>query len=232
MKKWKKVLIVIISVIALAAAAAASVYHFYIVPKLIEPVLETAAYILNDSTVKKEISDIAAELKEQGLLDAETVNEFIGMVQAEEAARQESEAPKTEPTDSPEPQNEDEPQAEPEEPAITPVPTEPERKYSYGKKNDTASSEKAEKTENTKTETTPPKSQTITDSLYERIKSEVSPEDLKIGYSYLNKLDLGTIRSLISNRSELKKYIKSNLTEEEYAMLISLYLKYSYLLNQ
>lgn len=231
MKKWKKVLIVIISVIALAAAAAASVYHFYIVPKLIEPVLETAAYILNDSTVKKEISDIAAELKEQGLLDAETVNEFIEAVRVEESTRQESEAPKTEPTASPEPQSENEPQAVSEEPAAatTPAPTEPGRKYSYGKKNDAASSEKAETTNG---ETTTPKPQTSTDSLYERIKSQVSPEDLKIGYSYLNKLDLGTIRSLISNRAELKKYIKSNLTEEEYAMLISLYLKYSYLLNQ
>lgn len=219
MKKWKKLLITIVSVIILCVAAAASVYHFYIVPKLIEPVLETAAYILNDSTVKKEISDIAAELKEQGLLDEKTVNEFIGTIRAEETVLP-TNTPES--TENPEITAED-PQTEATPPAATSLPSEQPRKYAYGKKNETASPESEENVSRLRTNT---------DNLYERIKAEVSPEDLKLGYSLLGKLDIDTIRNLISNKSELKKYIKGSLTEGEYASLIGLYLKYSYLLDR
>lgn len=206
MKKWKIVLIIIVSVIALSAGAAFSVYHFYVVPKYIEPMLETAAYILNDDSVKDEISQIAEELRQKGLLDDELVSEFV----AENAAAQAT----LEPT----------PDAEqPAETQNTETTEKTGRKYSYGKKNNKTKAE-AEKTT--------PKPSVDTSNLYERVKSQVEAEDLKRGYEFLGKLDMSKIRSLASDRAELKKYIKNTLTEDEYAELIGLYIKYSYLLKQ
>ena len=209
MKKWKTVLIIIVSVIVLSAGAAFSVYHFYVVPKYIEPMLETAAYILNDDSVKDEISQIAEELRQKGLLDDELVSEFV----AENAAVQATPEPTPDAGQSAEPQN--------TETAETTETT--GRKYSYGKKNN-ATKEEAEKVT--------PKPSVDTSNLYERVKSQVEPEDLKRGYEFLGKLDMSKIRSLASDRAELKKYIKNTLTEDEYAELIGLYIKYSYLLKQ
>ena len=81
-------------------------------------------------------------------------------------------------------------------------------------------------------EKTTPKPSVDTSNLYERVKSQVEAEDLKRGYEFLGKLDMSKIRSLASDRAELKKYIKNTLTEDEYAELIGLYIKYSYLLKQ
>ena len=206
MKKWKIVLIIIVSVIVLSAGAAFSVYHFYVVPKYIEPMLETAAHILNDDSVKDEISQIAEELRQKGLLDDELVSEFV----AENAAAQAT----------PEPTPDAEQPAEPQNTETTETTG---RKYSYGKKNNTTQAE-AEKTT--------PKPSVDTSNLYERVKSQVEAEDLKRGYEFLGKLDMSKIRSLASDRAELKKYIKNTLTEDEYAELIGLYIKYSYLLKQ
>ena len=203
MKKWKKVLIIIVSVIVLSAGAALSVYHFYIVPKYIEPMLETAAYILNDDSVKDEISQIAEELRQKGLLDDELVSEFV----AENAAVQAT----PEPTPG---------QAEPQNTETT---EKTGRKYSYGKKKNTTQEEAEQAT---------PKPSVDTSNLYERVKSQVEAEDLKRGYEFLGKLDMSKIRSLASDRAELKKYIKNTLTEDEYAELIGLYIKYSFLLKQ
>ena len=165
-------------------------------------VLETAAYILNDDSVKDEISKIAEELREQGLLDEKLVSEFVSTIKNGESTEAE-EAP---------------PRSETEQPEGT------GRKYSYGKKQEDTTDKKPERAT--------PKPQTDAESLYERIKKQVAAEDLKKGYEFLGKLDLSKIRSLVSNRAELKKYIRNTLTDEEYAELIELYIKYSYLLNE
>lgn len=209
MKKWKVILTAGISVIVLAVAGSVGIYHYYIVPKYIEPMLETAVYILNDNSVKDEISQIAEELREQGLLEAEAVNEFIDTVKEGRSAEE------TQPEEIP-----------PEE--IT-SPQDSGRKYSYGKKKEkTSETEKAEKSE----VQTASGASSGTEDLYERVKSQVSSEDLKKGYAFLGKLDMGTVRSLLSDRAALKKYIRNTLTSEEYAELIELYIKYSYLLNE
>ncbi len=217
MKKWQKILIGAVTAAAVLAAGAAIIFKTVVVPKYIEPILETAALVLNDDDVKKDIAALAEEYAKKGLIDKNLVEKYMSENNiGSENTQKNSETEKTD--------------TQAAESGVNGVggktvktgETEG-KKYTYGKKEkhlpEQATASGTEKVSDSER------------SIYERAMSEVEPSDRARAYELASKLDMGKVRSLISDRAALKEYIASALTEEEYSEAVSLYLKYSYLLK-
>lgn len=217
MKRWKIVLIAAIPTLALLIGGGVCVFRFFIVPRYVEPLLETAATILESEEVQKEISELARDFADQGLLDDELLKQYLALYD------------KTNPVKNTDTSNEQAQQLNP--PAENSVGAKSIKvqendsgtRYSY-------SNNAPSNTLITPVESTAPP--LVSKSLYQRIKENVAPEDLSRGYQLAAKFDISKVQSLMSNREELKKYVRSVLTDSEYSEVVSFYLKYSYLLQE
>lgn len=225
MKKWKLVLISILAGLALLVAAGVSLFHFYILPRYIEPMFETAARILNDEEVKQEISEMAQELSQKGLIDARLDEKYINSVSKMEddgsfdvAAQAENGEDSREDSVREEYQSQNSVGAK-----NVKIQDGEEKKYSYSK----SSSSKTDTPSQISTESMSAGEKV----LFERFKSEVSAKDMARIYEIYSKIDMNKVRSLLSNRAALKAYIQSALSETEYSDALELYLKYSYLIK-
>ena len=216
MKKLQKILIGAVTAAAVLAAGAAIIFKTVVVPKYIEPILETAALVLNDDDVKKDIAALAEEYAKKGLIDKNLVEKYMSENNiGSENTQKNSETEKTD--------------IQVTESGVNGVggktvkTSETDgKKYTYGKK-EKHLPEQTAASDTVKT--------AVGGSIYERAMSEVEPSDKARAYELAAKLDMGKVRSLISDRTALKEYIASVLTEEEYSEAVSLYLKYSYLLK-
>ncbi len=77
MSLWKKILLIAGGVIALLVIGGVSLYKFVIVPKYIEPVLVSAATALKDSEVQDAIAEIGADLADRGVIDENTLRNYM-----------------------------------------------------------------------------------------------------------------------------------------------------------
>lgn len=218
MKKWKLILIAVITAVILICISAFAIFHFYIVPRYIEPMLKTAADILKDDEIQAEISQAAREFAQKGLIDNKLVDDYENRIKPKSGNEQDSAQENKQDTS----QNGLSGSAENSVGAKNiKVQDGEEKKYSYGKKNTEASLPDAG-------------SGALNDDeqrLFDKVKSEVSSKDLSRAYEIIGKLDMSQVRSLLSDRAALKQYVKSVLSEEEYSEAIELYLKYAYLIQ-
>lgn len=217
LKKWKLVLGAVVLAIVLIAVGGFAVFRLYLVPRYIEPMLETMSGILNDEEVQTEISEAAKELAQKGLIDSKLVDDYINSIKKPEDPGDDSESENS---------NSNSDSYYDEENSVgaknIKVQDGEEKKYGYG--NSSKESHKADSD--------------VLDSLseseknlYDRIKSEVDAKDLARAYELFDKIDMNRVRGLISDRAALKEYITSVLSEEEYSEAMELYLKYAYLIQ-
>ncbi len=69
-------------------------------------------------------------------------------------------------------------------------------------------------------------------SLIDRVKAAMTADEFAFAMSIYGKLDIGYVTgNLHSNRNGVKKYVKSVLSSDEISRSLTLYKKYSYLLN-
>lgn len=214
MKRWKIILISVISALAIIIGGGVCIFHFFVVPRYVDPLLKTAAQLLDDEDVRREISALAQEFTDKGLLDDELLKQYLDaygdLVQKDNAKAQKS------------------PGSDKNSMSANDIQVNENvsgKRYSYGKKKPSNSLvEVEEKTDTTTTSE-------FEKSLYQRIMKNVSQEDLARGYELAAKFDIEKVRSLIHNRKALKEYVRSVLTESEYAEVVGFYLKYSYILE-
>lgn len=220
LKRWKLVLAAVISAIIIIAAGAFAVFHFYVVPRYIEPVLETLSGILNDEEVQEEISEAAKELSEKGLIDSKLVDDYINSIKKPENTNEDSEIENSNINDDSYYDEENSVGAK-----NIKVQDGEEKKYGYG--NSSNSSKESHQADRDVSDLLSESEK----NLYDRIKSEVDAKDLSRAYELLDKIDMSHVRSLLSDRAALKEYITSVLSEEEYSEAMELYLKYAYLIQ-
>lgn len=221
MKKWKVILISVIGFAAALVAGIVAVFHYYAVPRYVEPLLETVASVLNDTGVQKEISETAQEMADKGMLDSKLVEEYIKSIQQPDTAEDDADSEKT---DTAEKEQTAEPSGGSNSVGAKKVQVVDGsgKTHTYGKKKDNQTS---------KSDTSGNSLSGSTQRIYDNLKSEVSAKDWARAYELASKFDMSKVRSLISDRAELKKYVQSVLTEAEYSECMGLYLKYAYLLK-
>ena len=229
MKRWKLILVSVIIILVFIFVSAFSIFHFYIVPRYIEPMLKTAADILNDEEIQTEISQAAKEFAQKGLIDEKLVEDYADNLQKSKSDTQQTDdagqSSDVTDTDADSSQSVESVNAQNSVGAKNvKVQDGEEKRYTYGNSGKNSAETKTPDADMGKLSNSEQK-------LYDRVKSEVSSKDMSRGYELLAKLDMGQVRSLLSNRAELKKYIKSVLSEAEYSEAIELYLKYAYLLQ-
>lgn len=224
MKKWKVILISVIGFAAVLVAGIVAVFHYYAVPRYVEPLLETVASVLNDTGVQKEISETAQEMADNGMLDSKLVEEYIKSIQQPDTAEDDADSEKT---DTAEKEQTAEPSGGSNSVGAKNVQVVDGsgKTHTYGKKKDNQTS---------KSDTSDTSGNSLSGStqrIYDNLKSEVSAKDWVRAYELASKFDMSKVRSLMSDRAELKKYVQSVLTEAEYSECMGLYLKYAYLLK-
>lgn len=106
-----------------------------------------------------------------------------------------------------------------------------EKSKTSGKKTKDEKGEAEAKTSGNKTESDKTTSKTTGTSLYERAKKAMTSSDLSTVYDLATKVDISYIKSIYSNKKELKSYLSAVLTKEEISKAMELYLKYAYLLQ-
>lgn len=77
MSLTKRILLIAATAIVVLAIGGMSVYKFVIVPKYIEPVLNSASEMLKDSEIQDTITDIAHDLADKGVIDNETLKNYM-----------------------------------------------------------------------------------------------------------------------------------------------------------
>lgn len=73
----KKIVLITAAVIAALTVSGMTVYKLIIVPKYIEPLLDSAAEMMKDSDVQDTVTSIAKDLADRGVLDENTFREYI-----------------------------------------------------------------------------------------------------------------------------------------------------------
>ena len=217
MKRWKIILISVILALLLLGGGGICVYRFFIVPRYLEPLLQTAVTILESEEVQKEISSLVKDFSDQGLLDEELLKQYLSLYEK----KNKDTVPDT--SNEPSPKTNTPSENSVGAKNIKVQENDSGTRYSYS--NNTPSTNLI----------TPEESKTsglVSKSLYQRIKENVAPEDLNRGYQLAAKFNISKVQSLMSNREELKKYVRSVLTDSEYSEVVAFYIKYSYLLEE
>ncbi len=73
----KKIVLIAVAVIAALTVSGMTVYKLIIVPKYIEPLLDSAAEMMKDSDVQDTVTSIAKDLADRGVLDENTFREYM-----------------------------------------------------------------------------------------------------------------------------------------------------------
>lgn len=73
----KRILLIAAIAAVVLTVGGISVYRFIIVPKYIEPVLNSASEMLRDSEIQETITDIAEDLADRGVIDNETFKNYM-----------------------------------------------------------------------------------------------------------------------------------------------------------
>ena len=217
MKRWKIILISVILALLLLGGGGICVYRFFIVPRYLEPLLQTAVTILESEEVQKEISSLVKDFSDQGLLDEELLKQYLSLYE------------KKNKDTTPDTSN------EPSQKTNTPSENSVGAKNIKVQENDSGTRYSYSNNTPSTNLITPEESKTsglVSKSLYQRIKENVAPEDLNRGYQLAAKFNISKVQSLMSNREELKKYVRSVLTDSEYSEVVAFYIKYSYLLEE
>lgn len=220
MKRWKIVLISVIASLALILGGGLCIFHFFVIPRYVDPFLKSAVELLDSEDVKREISDLAKEFADKGLLDEELLEQYLE-IYSEAEINDDADHSKIHTSSN---NTENSVGAK----NIQVKENVSGNRYSYGKNTSSESlvevKEKSDKSNSAASDKEK--------SLYQRIMENVSPEDLTRGYELAAKFDLEKVRSLMHNREALKEYIRSVLTDSEYSEVVAFYLKYSYLLEE
>ena len=257
MKLWKKICITLAVVIACGAAGTFALYEAYIKPNYAIPLAEKAADIIKDENVQKEVSQLAQELAEQGVIDEDllkqlTPDEIISnaeTAQANSAAATDAsgETQSTEDTssgqaqtDASETDNGEAQSSSGKEQTASSASSSSESSSSSG--NNSSSSESSSSSSGSSSSSSNSSSSSGSssssnsssakgDTAYERIKNAATPEEFARGSAILSKIDAGKFFSLMeSDRSAAKEYLYSCLSSSEIQTALSLYAKYSNLL--
>ncbi len=248
MKRWQ--VVVVISVLAVAAVVAGGTffYRYYIVPKYLAPAVEKVSSYLQDDDVLAELYDQAERLHEDGVIEDETYSNFIRAYRKrlnnnEEAAKEILKSAGE--------------SIEEEESADSSVTTryasnkvgveiiqtneggggKSKTSYSSERTSDRIKAEdivEAEKVIEEANATPAPEEETeetvdTVDEAYNKLRETMTSDEFSAFVSIMSKLDIDTLIENASNEEDLKAYMHSQLTDEEYRRIVDLGYKYAYL---
>lgn len=247
MKKWQIIIISVVCAVAALIIGGVSFYRYYIVPKYLEPVVNKVSEYLSDDEVLEDLYSQAERLHEDGILDDETYVDFIQAykkhnISNEDVARSILESK----------ENEDEKTSSGESSITTRYASnkvgveiiktndgeeagKSSIRYSSERTSDRIKAEdivEAEKiiSEEDAQPTISPEKEVI--SAYEKLKSNMTSDEFSLFVSIMNKLDIPTLNSFVSesgiDKPGLKEYLHNNLTDSEYSQIVSLGYKYAY----
>lgn len=251
MKKWKIIVISVLAVAAVLAVGGSLFYNYYIVPKYINPVVDRVSTYLKDDKVLEELYDEAERLHEDGVIEDDTYSDFIRAYKKHESNNEESAKEILEAAD--------EENFEEEENADSSVTAryasnkvgveiiKTNDGSNTGKSNMTYSSERtsdrvkaedvveAEKVLDNTEEPVVDENDSIDEQVesgYEILKKNMSSDEYSAFVSIMRKLDIDTLMKYASDKEQLKAYMHSCLTDEEYSNIVNLGYKYAYLFMQ
>ena len=251
MKKWKVIVISVAAVAAVLAVGGSLFYNYYIVPKYINPLVDRVSTYLKDDKVIEELYDEAERLHEDGVIEDDTYSDFMRAYKKHESNNEESAKEVLEAADE-----EDYEEEENADSSVTAryasnkVGVEIIKTNdgsSTGKSNMTYSSERtsdrvkaedvveAEKVLDNTEEPVVDENDSVdkqVESGYEILKNNMSSDEYSAFVSIMRKLDIDTLMSYASDKEQLKAYLHSRLTDEEYSNIVNLGYKYAYLFMQ
>lgn len=241
MRKLKIILIVVVSCVVVLGTGAFCVYKFYIKPDYIEPALETAQTIMKDKSFAQSLSGIVDEMHESGVITDDQFNQYkeryernvmkteSGTVSAGSGSGSGAASGSGSTTVSGSGSAADTDNAE-------------EKGVTQDGASNAVGAKKIKvkgggETGNTSTHSTSAPEAGASDqtqdadvnALYEKAKSQISVEDQAIIYGIVSKIDIPHAKTLTSDKEQLKAYLKSVLSEDEYKTAIKMYVKYAYI---
>ena len=253
MKKWQ--IVVIISVLAAALIALGGVlfYKYYIVPKYLAPAVEKVSSYLEDEDVIDELYDQAERLHDDGVIEDDIYSEFIRAYKkrknsSEEAARKilEAAGEDSEATETP---GDSSVTARYASNRVGVEIIQSETGGEEGKSKSSYSSERtsdrikaedvveAERVIEEANATPGPEAEDEGDEMedavsdaYDTLRKNMTGDEFSSFVSIMSKLDVDTlIDTAGSDIEELKDYMHSCLSDDEYSTIVNLGYKYAYL---
>lgn len=256
----KKIIICAVAAIGVLSGGAYIVYSKYIVPKYIEPVLETTADMLKDSDIQEALSGFAEELVANGSLDKETLKAYEKNINKYTKKNTSSGVSSSDAYSDSKSDNTQELKDETttiissasSELGIKTVNTDPSVKGVAGQKmsdkyrikdeeddappedktyqGSSASSDNSDSSSNDKTSKEDKEA-----VLYKKIINAMTPHERSVFYSVMLKADETKLRSIYASpnaRAEAKEYLSSILNESEYSEAVTIFFKYAHLLYE
>ena len=241
MKKRQIILISAVCAVIAVIISLTCIYRSYVMPKHIEPVLEQVAVAVNDEDMQADLLEYAARLLDEGILSEETVQQYISRYDMPEdrdtktvsrpESKSDSENRVRDDNEDKNTQNDAVNWAH-EKLGIATVKVNDsktdENKYSYSARAKRSIATSAEDVKDTEDDE---KTVSEDSSLYDRIKSNMTASDLSAAYRLSSKIDIPYIKSVFTNKREVRSYLSAALTEKDIAKAMELYLKYAYLLS-
>ena len=258
MKKWHIVVISCILGVGILIAGGSFFYKYYIVPKYLEPVVEKVSTYLQDDDVLNELYDEAERLHEDGVIEDDTYSEFIKAYRRhsrnnEDTAREILESADEEDGVSDEDETDSSVTARyaSSRVGVEMIQTndgegrgKADISYSKERTSDRIRSEdvvEAEKIIEEANATPSPEigadenedqgeesADTVNDAI-KILRDNMSAEEFASFTSIMGKLDFDTLMSYSNDKEELKAYMHSVLTDDEYSNIVNLGYKYAYL---
>lgn len=256
----KKIILIAVAAVAALTVGGMSVYKFIIVPKYIEPLLDSAAEMMKDDDVRDTVTSIAEDLADRGVLDENTFREYMKKSRQYENSSKMSDTLAEDMPVSGERINTssvyDENDSEEEKESLDSSlgierarvleksdTSEARVNESYSKRFNENNSNEESLTENDrytlndavegeKISKTDNSSKNRASRLYDKIVGAMSASERKVFFGVIGKADTNKLLELRSDKQGAKEYLQSILDNDEYAKAVEIFYKYAPLLYE
>lgn len=245
MKKWQIIAVVCICIAGAIVGGGKLLYEFYLVPKYIEPIANKVEEYINDSDVIDELYQNAERLYEDGYIEDDTYAEFIRKYSKREI--QDTEVAKEIMSEVEKNNNESSKSndsssvtaryaskrigVETIQVADDEATGSSKNRYSIERSSERIKSEdivEAEKVLDDDKSTEEPKEDSDVKTAYQKLKDNMTADEFTAFAEIMRNMDINTLMSLANDKKELKEYMHSKLTDDQYKTIVNLGYKYAY----
>lgn len=241
MKKWHFIAIISVLAVAFVVLNSVLIFRYYLTPKYIEPIVEEIGEYVKQDGILDELYQEASDLYDNGVLEDNTYSNFVRAynsykrddVEYAEKILAEHESEETLDTQS----NSKSTRYASYKVGVETIQVndsdengKADVKYSDERTSDRVKAEdvvEAEKIiEESEKEPTP--TPDIVVSAYDKLRDKMTPNEYSDFAKIMKKLDIGVLKTYMSDKEGLKAYLQSMLTDEEYSKIVNLGYKYVY----
>lgn len=251
MKRWHIMVLAAAAVVVALIVGGSAFYKYYIVPRYMEPVIAQLQDRVRSGDVLDSIYSEAVRFHDEGIMDDETYAEFMRTYKeynnnAEDSARAVLEAKESEDARVGRDSSSVTAKYASSKVGVEIIQTndgdadgKANMKYSTERTSDRIKAEDVVNAEKVISDQGEPLEAEDEDesgdeqitNAYAKLKSKMTGEEFSTFLSIMNKLDINTLRSMVGgaggyNKEEIKRYLHSNLSEDEYKSIVNLGYKY------